>query len=225
MWSRLIPARAGKTPRPRRPSCSAWAHPRAGGENYRAIGPASGPAGSSPRGRGKRVHCSVLSCLVGLIPARAGKTHHHSETSVRMRAHPRAGGENRNAHTHRKDSQGSSPRGRGKRSSSPTHETAAGLIPARAGKTVPQARSWSPSSAHPRAGGENNKGGDGSGTSPGSSPRGRGKLGGGGLPLLSSRLIPARAGKTTQVVRITFVSTAHPRAGGENGVGVSHVVP
>ena len=50
----------------------------------------------------------------------------------------------------------------------------------------------------------------------GSSPRGRGK------PLCMMRvcllcgLIPARAGKTVQVVVVMILSPAHPRAGGEN---------
>ena len=71
---RLIPARAGKTPR-----SSCWphrcrAHPRAGGENRARLGCPSTGAGSSPRGRGKHRRARRGPRLFRLIPARAGKT-------------------------------------------------------------------------------------------------------------------------------------------------------
>ena len=75
-----------------------------------------------------------------------------------------------------------------------------------------------PSSAHPRAGGENNWRGEGTTCSEGSSPRGRGK------PMSDSgrgiwlRLIPARAGKTGNETVDRSGDRAHPRAGGENGL-------
>ena len=111
---------------------------------------------------------------------------------------------------------GSSPRGRGKRQEVHAGHTGVGLIPARAGKTVPGWVAPVQERAHPRAGGENIAALVAGLVYFGSSPRGRGKL-----VLACNRepelgLIPARAGKTAQVVRITFVSTAHPRAGGEN---------
>ena len=70
----LIPARAGKTsPRPR-PRRAAGAHPRACGENRTVLIALSFVAGSSPRVRGKPANPVVHAPLVGLIPARAGKT-------------------------------------------------------------------------------------------------------------------------------------------------------
>ena len=74
LFRRLIPARAGKTTRrPRGRGCP-WAHPRACGEND--VDDASGAcgSGSSPRVRGKPVQVIPDIRLVGLIPARAGKT-------------------------------------------------------------------------------------------------------------------------------------------------------
>ena len=70
----LIPARAGKTWKltPRRPSASA--HPRAGGENAAPDGLVDPDAGSSPRGRGKRLEPARRRGVPRLIPARAGKT-------------------------------------------------------------------------------------------------------------------------------------------------------
>ena len=71
---RLIPARAGKTARPRPPTSQARAHPRAGGENDALSGASSSWKGSSPRGRGKRDHAAAPARHDRLIPARAGKT-------------------------------------------------------------------------------------------------------------------------------------------------------
>ena len=51
----LIPARAGKTPLARWPRGPRQAHPRAGGENVTNRHVIAGGAGSSPRGRGKRL--------------------------------------------------------------------------------------------------------------------------------------------------------------------------
>ena len=50
----------------------------------------------------------------------------------------------------------------------------------------------------------------------GSSPRGRGKPVARALGDLCPRLIPARAGKTTQCKVHSIQCRAHPRAGGEN---------
>ena len=70
--------------------------------------------------------------------------------------------------------------------------------------------------AHPRVGGEN----PGSDAHPrsgrGSSPRGRGKLDGGGASRPVMGLIPAWAGKTRRVRPTDARRTAHPRVGGEN---------
>ena len=70
----LIPARAGKTAAPRPHPRRHAAHPRAGGENVRAVDPFDFTAGSSPLGRGKRCAQTAIRRPSGLIPARAGKT-------------------------------------------------------------------------------------------------------------------------------------------------------
>ena len=74
--------------------------------------------------------------------------------------------------------------------------------------------------AHPRAGGENEVINMIRVAVAGSSPRGRGKRRGHLDHRDVRRLIPARAGKTDTVLWITFSSTAHPRAGGENIVSL-----
>ena len=91
---------------------------------------------------------------------------------------------------------GSSPRGRGKlhvRDREPDHQW---LIPARAGKTKITSLITCRTSAHPRAGGENERGQSSFVRLIGSSPRGRGKLEILGAERQHGRLIPARAGKT-----------------------------
>ena len=131
-------------------------------------------------------------------------------------AHPRAGGENALSDAPSLIECGSSPRGRGKHQPRNWRKPRGGLIPARAGKTrrigTPAAASW----AHPRAGGENWTPCLEGGRVPGSSPRGRGKHRPAVVPARTRRLIPARAGKTTQIHQWAGRNGAHPRAGGEN---------
>ena len=52
----------------------------------------------------------------------------------------------------------------------------------------------------------------------GSSPRGRGKLGGGPSGGVGCGLIPAWAGKTVNAALNILGEAAHPRVGGENPV-------
>ena len=214
---RLIPARAGKTEASGPVPGPESAHPRAGGENIQRTTSRASPKGSSPRGRGKpECTCSALG-MIGLIPARAGKTARMVWSSQASSAHPRAGGENVGAFGDATRILGSSPRGRGKLLARAQSDMLQRLIPARAGKTShPQARSYL-LAAHPRAGGENLRDALEAFAFTGSSPRGRGKRQGPQCSLLFSRLIPARAGKTWKQTRRRQNDSAHPRAGGENG--------
>ena len=113
---------------------------------------------------------------------------------------------------------GSSPRVRGKRDRRPTGRLEAGLIPARAGKTVCVPVVRDDVEAHPRACGENMTATTAMNHHRGSSPRVRGKL----LRLLRAGralgLIPARAGKTPAGGPAGGGAPAHPRACGENAV-------
>ena len=134
---RLIPARAGKTSFMSFPSWVGAAHPRACGENLDLADPASFPLGSSPRVRGKLPHVLRGRLVAGLIPARAGKTTSPSGVSPAPAAHPRACGENFQTTILPRLREGSSPRVRGKRNPAPGPRRLEGLIPARAGKTLP----------------------------------------------------------------------------------------
>ena len=193
---RLIPARAGKTPRRRRPPDAGRAHPRACGENVRWTSQADREGGSSPRVRGKLPGAGHHHRRAGLIPARAGKTSVGIPTFPGGEAHPRACGENPQGQVAKFVNQGSSPRVRGKLEPADRVPVGRGLIPARAGKT------WG-GRALPVVGG-------------GSSPRVRGKRSPPRRRPISARLIPARAGKTEAVAAAAVGRPAHPRACGEN---------
>ena len=214
--SGLIPARAGKTRQRVNRVTFGWAHPRAGGENdlLRAIALTS--FGSSPRGRGKLKFSPSLTPTQRLIPARAGKTVVSSVGCWAGWAHPRAGGENP---WHARSvicAHGSSPRGRGKRAIARPRDGAPRLIPARAGKTCSRLRQGRSIRAHPRAGGENTSLVIRVLLATGSSPRGRGKPP--NLPThhLTYRLIPARAGKTSDPGVPTHTTTgSSPRGRGK----------
>ena len=133
------------------------------------------PSGSSPRGRGKPSVRRSRRRSNGLIPARAGKAIGRREGRTMRPAHPRAGGENTGVLLKTFYFQGSSPRGRGKPYAATSWWAGERLIPARAGKTATRRAGCRSAPAHPRAGGENWRPRATLPSSPGSSPRGRGK--------------------------------------------------
>ena len=111
----LIPAWAGKTTGEPVAARHTGAHPRVGGENRDGGCCGHGVSGSSPRGRGKLPSGPPLAILIRLIPAWAGKTLEVWMNGIKGRAHPRVGGENQPPKGPRHMTNGSSPRGRGKR--------------------------------------------------------------------------------------------------------------
>ena len=192
----LIPARAGKTAPRTILLISEEAHPRAGGENIHSTKRADSWGGSSPRGRGKQPASVYLVFIVGLIPARAGKTASRRSSRTPPWAHPRSGGENVFGDK--------------------AVTGANGLIPARAGKTEMSSGDTGTLWAHPRAGGENTAYMRDGHPEMGSSPRGRGKPADRAGGLAVGGLIPARAGKTVPDWEHKALPGAHPRASGEN---------
>ena len=151
------------------------AHPRSRGENSNASRACPREEGSSPLTRGKLQTRLARPADRGLIPAHAGKTRRRRSQSMAIRAHPRSRGENCPRSSFASTRVGSSPLTRGKPAGPPRPASKPGLIPAHAGKTVHEEDTMHFIRAHPRSRGENNKGGDGTGTSPGSSPLTRGK--------------------------------------------------
>ena len=151
----LIPACAGKTPRPPCARPVGRAHPRVCGENGASQASMTAGPGSSPRVRGKRSARVQIVGEHGLIPACAGKTCSLTAMVFALRAHPRVCGENGSISARASNAMGSSPRVRGKRSGTSKFSTILGLIPACAGKTPRLQARGPPGRAHPRVCGEN----------------------------------------------------------------------
>ena len=130
--------------------------------------------------------------------------------------HPRACGANSDGHRGEWGPDGSSPRVRGKRTSSPRCGIGGRIIPARAGQTtIPRAERF-PKTDHPRACGANAVGCPRCRGVRGSSPRVRGKPHGLAIPGVQVRIIPARAGQTSPPIMVYGWPTDHPRACGAN---------
>ena len=202
--------RASRSPR-------RWAHPRSRGENHARPLPIPNQVGLSPLTRGKRERRQGARCLLGLIPAHAGKTQPLPSFTQPGPAHPRSRGENRLRMRAPAQGLGSSPLTRGKRSLPTCGRHRCGLIPAHAGKTAPSNNTAASHPAHPRSRGEN-----ADFTVPdlrgrGSSPLTRGKRRRGLAVRRQAGLIPAHAGKTTRRLTPHGAQWAHPRSRGENG--------
>ena len=135
LYSRLIPACAGKTPRSSRLIGVIWAHPRVCGENVCPSWFLWPWLGSSPRVRGKHLLENTVHSLCGLIPACAGKTKRSHVAVKQQRAHPRVCGENSLLAAIAAARSGSSPRVRGKLKRDFEGQKPTRLIPACAGKT------------------------------------------------------------------------------------------
>ena len=193
---RLIPAHAGKTApwadrgNPRR------AHPRSRGENRLGETLLNHLQGSSQLTRGKLTLTIPVSCVIGLIPAHAGKTSSTGSHAAPRWAHPRSRGENGAPPGPTGPTRGSSPLTRGKRGVLLARLSGPRLIPAHAGKTGNSGHWAALLTAHPRSRGENHMG-DRPPVKPlGSSPLTRGKRERASGCQVVERLIPAHAGKT-----------------------------
>ena len=196
------------------------AHPRSRGENDARQVFFNPFRGSSPLTRGKPLGAALRQFTLGLIPAHAGKTTWGRAPRSACRAHPRSRGENSSSALNTGLSLGSSPLTRGKPARPRRSATAAGLIPAHAGKTRSSARPSQSAWAHPRSRGENSTRALACATPPGSSPLTRGKRGRGDPVFGDAGLIPAHAGKTWSCRSRSACPWAHPRSRGENNVVV-----
>ena len=215
--ARLIPAHAGKTSTRRIGWIAGAAHPRSRGENRRAHSSAVSVSGSSPLTRGKRLNRGRSHTLLRLIPAHAGKTPRQKRSPRGGRAHPRSRGENNHVGGPADYELGSSPLTRGKPGRGPLCLPTRRLIPAHAGKTSWKPTRRRPSAAHPRSRGENPMRSRTLAAASGSSPLTRGKRLHQDPFVMTVRLIPAHAGKTSTAVSTMTVPGAHPRSRGENG--------
>ncbi len=213
----LIPARAGRT-RPRG-GCHAahQAHPRSrGADPGRWLCP-DAARGSSPLARGGLRRGRLESRVGRLIPARAGRTHRSRRARAGRSAHPRSRGADSTTIIGTTGKAGSSPLARGGHQDPPRADRRDGLIPARAGRTPGCSAGHRAGRAHPRSrgadsmrmfldrrdeGSSRSRGADLSFAGPlrhegGSSPLARGGPPGTPTADRGRRLIPARAGRTT----------------------------
>ena len=138
--ARLIPAHAGKTRSTPTVTKRCRAHPRSRGENVSLVPWPAYHNGSSPLTRGKRPRTARRIRHQRLIPAHAGKTAAGRQDPRRSRAHPRSRGENADGLARRSASRGSSPLTRGKLDERRRRPDRRRLIPAHAGKTLPDLR-------------------------------------------------------------------------------------
>ena len=122
------------------------------------------------------------------------------------------------------DFTGSSPLTRGKPGAWRRTPRLPRLIPAHAGKTGRAPRTLTRSSAHPRSRGENKRSDHTDPGASGSSPLTRGKPYGLDNSYEVTRLIPAHAGKTREMLPCPPSSRAHPRSRGENDDGNAAVM-
>ena len=152
--------------------------------------------GSSPLARGPQSAREVWSYEVGLIPARAGTTYRLVFGAVFLGAHPRSRGDHLEDGIEIKSNAGSSPLARGPLIPFIEQAGTPGLIPARAGTTIPVYRYAALKRAHPRSRGDHPFSDDPFMRNPGSSPLARGPHGAFPEAAENLGLIPARAGTT-----------------------------
>ena len=136
----LIPAHAGKTPVARVIASRSTAHPRSRGENPSRWRSLRSCPGSSPLTRGKLPDRGGGRKAGRLIPAHAGKTIETYLPGAADEAHPRSRGENAPVKNAVSLATGSSPLTRGKPPFPPLLRDGLRLIPAHAGKTLPDLR-------------------------------------------------------------------------------------
>ena len=211
---RIIPARAGFTPRARTWATCTEDHPRSRGV-YAAISVICAIAGgSSPLARGLRRGPAADERVVGIIPARAGFTPCGGADVSRTSDHPRSRGVY-NHHLYPKGRpMGSSPLARGLPGGARVVVQPLGIIPARAGFTPGWSRWWPSRRDHPRSRGVYPVSCKGRATHAGSSPLARGLR---RLLLqvpVQPGIIPARAGFTPCSPVGPASGRDHPRSRG-----------
>ena len=147
----IIPARAGFT------RGYGWArrasrdHPRSRGVYWPAILRPPGRRGSSPLARGLRAGLRQVLGERGIIPARAGFTHHHEPVGDAHADHPRSRGVYRRIRPAWEGPSGSSPLARGLPLSWARPPGSVGIIPARAGFTTHHPVLYWSLTDHPRS--------------------------------------------------------------------------
>ena len=153
-WQGIIPACAGRRPRPLSCVARLGDHPRVCGEKFRREAEGEGEDGSSPRVRGEAVHSVGDDREEGIIPACAGRRHIREAFRSGAEDHPRVCGEKPRIPARLFCGTGSSPRVRGEDLFGWVDGFSTGIIPACAGRSkISRFLSWLRQD-HPRVCGE-----------------------------------------------------------------------
>ena len=147
----IIPARAGFTPAGRRAARGDADHPRSRGVYCARSVSVRTRTGSSPLARGLPLLAGLVPVSAGIIPARAGFTRPGSWRRPGSGDHPRSRGVYPGPDRGPNHCRGSSPLARGLHMTPVVVTSRDGIIPARAGFTIP-GPSWPPQPRdHPRS--------------------------------------------------------------------------
>ena len=171
----LTPAWAGTAAIGHRVCPFLGAHPRVGGDGGDPKAGIGARQGSPPRGRGRPRRASDPPRGLGLTPAWAGTATRRAAGSVRLRAHPRVGGDGCPRDGWLRPWPGSPPRGRGRRPVTGPRRPRPGLTPAWAGTAKAGVVTYKVGGAHPRVGGDGALADLQAAVDEGSPPRGRGR--------------------------------------------------
>ena len=152
--ARITPARAGRSGSDLRRALLAGDHPRACGEKLADAVFVRVPAGSPPRVRGEDAPVGFSQGVMGITPARAGRSWLADRRGGCAWDHPRACGEKRGMICAPPVHSGSPPRVRGEAVLPEVDVLVNGITPARAGRSPPQQSAPCPDRDHPRACGE-----------------------------------------------------------------------
>ena len=129
----ITPARAGRSTSPRRPSGCTWNHSRAGGTEFSTLRSPIVEEESLPRGRDGVLPVPHRARVMGITPARAGRSVCHRASALERRE--------------------SLPRGRDGAGLELGQDVGDGITPARAGRSRPRVARPRPEGNHSRAGG------------------------------------------------------------------------
>ncbi len=217
VWnSRKIPARAGTTSSHQRPPCNPSEDPRACGDDRSTRLSSSWDSGRSPRVRGRLGNPRSFRLVAGKIPARAGTTCSVTASDTRLAEDPRACGDDTARMARMRDSEGRSPRVRGRPRSTCTGRSSWRKIPARAGTTGERERGDCQGTEDPRACGDDTTRSPRPPAAEGRSPRVRGRRDDRRNAGPGRGKIPACAGTTTMFGVAACSKKEDPRACGDD---------
>ena len=212
---RFIPACAGNRLRQLRGQFSRAVHPRVCGEQTSIGRSSSDNSGSSPRVRGTGKLRNYNPQRPWFIPACAGNRAVAHDIPVRLPVHPRVCGEQDVKGLRDCVKYGSSPRVRGTDAVPRIPENWPRFIPACAGNSHQARMNRGEFAVHPRVCGEQSHAASGASRLYGSSPRVRGTGRELRLHADQRRFIPACAGNSSRLMRLSVRNPVHPRVCGE----------